>query len=341
MGVTLTSMKKLKKISKIMAITILSILVVGIAMYLVGPKPASPKFVTPEIRLPNDLAELEMQIHIAERSTNGIRPGCEAKIVWANDSVKKKTRYSFVYLHGGTSSHVDGDPVHRNIASRYQANLYLARLAGHGVNLGDSTLADETADDYFYSAEYALAVGKKLGHEVIVMGTSFGGALTTYLASKHPEIKTIVLFSPCIETYDQRTTFFTKPWGTKLVKFMVKSQTFDVVTPSDVYRKYWTTHYNLNFIAEFQNFLSHANTPENFRKITSPTFLAYWYKDENVKDTVASVPAMLKMFDQLGAKVKEKQAFPNAGNHALTTPILAHDVESVEKATVKFLDKVL
>jgi pimeloyl-ACP methyl ester carboxylesterase len=334
-------MKKLKKILKTTVIIILSILVVGTAVYLIGPKPASPKFITPEILLPHDLAKLEMQIHNAELSTTGIRPGCQAKIVWANDSLKKKTQYSFVYLHGGTSSHVDGDPVHRNIASRYHGNLFLARLAGHGVNLGDSTLAYETADDYFYSAEYALAVAKKLGHEVIVMGTSFGGTLTAYLASRHPEIKAIVLFSPCIETYDERTKFFTKPWGTKLVKFMVKSQTFDVAAPSALYVKYWTTHYNLNFIAEFQNFLSNANTSENFQKITSPTFLAYWYKDEHVKDTVASVPAMLRMFDQLGAKVKEKQAFPNAGNHALTTPVLAHDVSSVEKATAQFLDKVL
>ena len=334
-------MEKLKKILKMIVIIILSVLGAGTVIYFSGPKPASPKFVTREIWLPDDLPALERQIQNAEWSTNGIRPGCEARIVWANDSVKKKTRYSFVYLHGGTSTQFDGDPIHRNIASRYQANLYLARLAGHGVDLGDRTLAHETADDYFSSAEYALAVGKKLGNEVIVMGTSFGGALTAHLASRHPEIKAIILFSPCIETYDQRTTLFTKPWGTKLVKFMMKSETFDVAAPNEVYAKYWTTHYNLNFIAEFQNFLSNANTPENFTKVKSPTFLAYWYKDENVKDTVASVPAMLKMFDQLGAKVKEKQVFPNAGHHALTTPILSHDVAGVENATAKFLDKIL
>jgi len=334
-------MKKLKKILKITGIVILFILVVGTALYLAGPKPAVPKFATPEIRLPDDLATLEMQIKNAEESSKGIRRGCEARIVWDNDSAKTKTRYSFVYLHGGTSSHVEGDPIHRNLASRYHANLYLARLAGHGVDLGDNNLANETADDFFYSAEYALAVAKKLGDEVIVMGTSFGGALTAYLASRHPEIKAIILFSPCIETYDQRTKFFTRPWGTKIIKFITKSETFDVREPSKLYARYWTTHYNLNFIAEFQNFLSNASTPENFARVKSPTFLAYWYKNEQVKDTVASVPAMLKMFDQLGAAIKEKQAFPNAGHHAITTPVLSHDVPNVEKATAQFLDRLL
>ena len=331
----------MNRILKVAGVAILSLLVLGVIIYMLGPKPARPEFKELTIQLPDNLGDLEKQIRDSEQATRGIRPGCEATIVWANDSAYRKTRYAFVYLHGGTSTHVEGDPVHRNLAARYHANLYLARLAGHGMDLGDLTLANETADDFLYSAEHALAVGKKLGDEVIVMGTSFGGALTTYLASRHPDIKAIVLFSPCIETYDQRTKLFTKPWGTKLIKFITDSETVDVPAPNDEYAKYWTTHYNLSFIAEFQNFLSNANTPENFRKVQSPAFLAYWYENENVKDTIASVPAMLKMFDQLGSEIKHKQAFPDAGNHVLTTPILSNDVRGVQKAAQQFLDKVL
>ena len=61
-------------------------------------------------------------------------------------------------------------------------------IAGHGIDRGDSTMAKMTADAFIYSAEYALAVGKTLGDEVIVMSNSFGGALSCYLASKHPEL---------------------------------------------------------------------------------------------------------------------------------------------------------
>lgn len=326
---------------KKLGIILLSLIAIGGITYLLGPKPAAPKLEMLNISLMKDLDLLEEQINQNEKSTFGIRPGCEAKIVWADSTEKVKTKLAFLYIHGGTSTHVEGDPIHRNIAKRYNANLYLARLAGHGVDLGDSTLAKETADDYVYSAEYALAVAKSLGEEVIVMGTSFGGALTTYLASRHPEIKAIVLFSPCIETYDKRTGIFIKPWGLSLIKFIAGSETVDVSAPNAEYAKYWTTHYNLNFIAQFQNFLTYANTRETFEKIKCPAFMGYWYKNENVKDTIASVPSMLKMFEELGSIKKQKQAFPNAGHHGLTTPVLSKDVEAVQRETEKFLDGIL
>ena len=64
-------------------------------------------------------------------------------------------------------------------------------------------------------------------------------------------------------------------------------------------------------------------------------------KNEEEQDKVVSVPAMLKMFDELGSKDKQKVAFPNIGNHVLASPILSKDVASVQKETEKFLDKIL
>lgn len=110
--------------------------------------------------LPNDLRLLEKQINDNEMSTPGIKKGCEAKIVWADSTKKVKTKYAFLYIHGFSASQMEGDPIHRNIAKKYGANLYLARLTGHGVDLGDSTMANVTADDFTYSAEYALAVAQ-------------------------------------------------------------------------------------------------------------------------------------------------------------------------------------
>jgi esterase/lipase len=333
--------KKIKKIAKTLTIILLSSVILGCITYYLGPKPARPKLETLNISLTSDLHLLEKQINGSELSTHGLKQGCEAKIIWADTTKKVKTRFAFLYIHGGASSRMDGDPVHRNIAKRYNANLYLARLAGHGVDLGDSTLAKETADDFAYSAEYALAVAKNLGDEVVVIGTSFGGAITVYLASRHPEIKAIVLYSPCIKTYDTRTGIFIKPWGLKLVQLMTGSKTFNAKLPDAESAKYWTTHYDLNFIAQFQNFLTYADTKETFEKIKCPTFMGYWYKDEQVKDTVASVPAMLQMFEELGTVNKQKSAFPNVGNHGIASAILSKDVESVQHETERFLDGIL
>ena len=80
---------------------------------------------------------------------------------------------------------------------------------------------------------------------------------------------------------------------------------------------------------------------DTFEKIKCPVFMGYWYKNETIKDTVVSIPAMLKMFDELGSANKQKIAFQNVANHEMTTPILSKDVETVQKETEKFLDEIL
>jgi esterase/lipase len=328
---------KLKKVLKI----VLAIFVILIIAYYLGPKPAAPKLEQLTFNLPNHLSLLEHKIITEENATKGIRPGCEAEIVWADTMRKEKTKIAFLYIHGFGASQMEADPIHRNLAKRYSANLYLSRLAGHGIDLGDNTMATVTADDFANSVEYALAITKLLGEEVIVLSNSFGGALSCYLASKHPEIKTLVLYSPCIKSYDSRAEFFTKPWGLKIVTLFKGSPILDYKPFNSAYAKYWTTHYNLNGLAEFQNFLIHTMKKETFEKIKCPVFMGYWYKNETIKDTAASIPAMLKMFDELGSVNKRKFAFQNVANHEMTTPILSKDVETVQKETEKFLDGIL
>ena len=292
--------------------------------------------------LPGDLLVLEKQINNNERATPGIRQGCEAKIIWADPTKKAKTKLAFLYIHGFGASQMEGDPIHRNIAKKYSANLYLARLAGHGIDLGDSTMAKVTANDFAYSAEYALAVAKTLGDEVIVMSNSFGGALSCYLASKHPEIKAMVLYSPCIRVYDKRAEMIAQPGAVQSIVKQYGSAMVDFKPVNEEYAKYWTTHYHLNGLASFQTFLFREMNKETFEKVKCPVFMGYWYKNENEKDTVASLPAMLKMFEELGSVKKLRFAFHEAGNHTLSTPILsaAADVEAVQKETEKFLKRI-
>jgi esterase/lipase len=217
----------------------------------------------------------------------------------------------------------------------------LARLAGHGINLGDSTMANITADDFAYSAEYALAIAEALGDEVIIISNSFGGALSCWLASRHPEIKALILYSPCIRVNDQRAEMIAQPGAVQSIIQYSGSAMVDFKPYNDEYAKYWTTHYHLNGLAAFQIFLFREMNKETFEKIKCPVFMGYWYKNESEKDTVASMPAMLKMFDELGSENKQKFAFPNVGNHELSTPILSKDIETVQSETEKLLKGIL
>ena len=319
-------------------IALFAVMTIG---YSLGPKPTPPRLEVPMFKLTGDLPTLDKQIQAGEAAVKGIRPDCEARIVWADSSKKVKTKMAILYIHGFSATQEEGNPVHRNIAKKYGANLYLARLAGHGIDLGDSTMATVTADDFIQSAEYALAVAKTLGDEVVVMSTSFGGALTTYLASQHPEIKAIVLYSPCIKVFDDNAEILDNPWGLELGKVVSGSYIRDLKPSNAEHAKYWTMHYHLNGVVALQNFLTNAMTPETFSKVKCPVLMEYWYKNEQEQDKVVSVPAMLKMFEELGSKNKQKIAIPNAGNHVLASPILSKDVATVQAETEKFLDGVV
>jgi esterase/lipase len=319
-------------------LALFAVLTIG---YFLGPKPTPPHLEVPMFKLTGDLPTLDKQIQESEAAEKGIRLDCQARIVWADSTKKEKTKIAIVYIHGFSATQEEGNPIHRNMAKKYGANLYLARLAGHGVNLGDSTMAKVTTDDYILSAEHGLAIGKTLGDEVVIICTSFGGALTTYLASNHPEIKAIVMYSPCIKIYDDNAEILDNPWGLELGKAVSGSYVRDFAATNPQHAKYWCQHYHLNGVIALQNFLTNVMKPETFAKIKCPAFMGYYYKNEEEQDKVVSVPAMLKMFDELGSKNKQKVAFPNAGNHVLASPILSKDVATVQMETEKFLDGIL
>src|SRR4051794_3951684 len=104
-----------------------------IIIYLMGPRPSSPRYDPALPTVPSDPASLTKYI-LNNESRHRIKPDNEARIIWANDSLKQKTKYAIVYLHGFSASQGEGEPVHRTIAKKFGCNLYLSRLAEHGID---------------------------------------------------------------------------------------------------------------------------------------------------------------------------------------------------------------
>ncbi len=313
-----------------------------VIIYFLGSKPTPPKFETVKIELPESLEELEAKIIKEEKEEKGIKLDNEARIIWA-DSSKQKTKIAFLYLHGFSGSQADGDPMHTSIAKKFNANIYLFRNAYHGVDLGDSTMMNATSDDFIYEAEKALAIASKLGDEVIVMGTSLGGLLTLYLASKHPEIKAIALYSPGIAPRDKRAKLLAGPWGAEIAKLMFGGEYMDLQNTDSLRIQYDSKKVHINGLMAAVNLMEFTSDEENFRKIKCPTFLCYWYKNEEVQDNVVSVDAMLKMFDNLGTPQNQKRhkAIPNAGHHVIASSQFNKNYLDVEIETEKFLKEVV
>src|SRR5438128_1495503 len=133
-------------------------------IYLLGPSPATPVYATTMPAVPAAPADLEAYIKNNE-TQHKLKKDNEARIVWANDSLKQKTEYAIVYLHGFSASQEEGEPMHRTIAKEFGCNLYLSRLAEHGVDTTEPMM-NLTADEYWESAKQALAIGKQLGNKV-------------------------------------------------------------------------------------------------------------------------------------------------------------------------------
>jgi esterase/lipase len=329
----------MKTFGKWLAGVILLLLLV----YTAGPRPSKPDFTIHEINLPVSLTDMENNINQSEKVLKGIKPDNQAKIIWADSSKKEKTKIAFLYLHGFSASQAEGDPVHKDLAKKYKANLYLSRLAEHGIDKGDSTMISLTAQAYEASAENALTIAKKLGDEVVVLGTSTGGALAIYLASRHHEIKAIVLYSPCIKLYDKTASILDKPWGLQIARLVSGGPTKDFKSESKEHANYWQLNYRIEALVALQNLVSNTMKPSVFSKVKCPVFLGYYYKNDIEQDKTASVPAMLKMFDELGtpAELKQKKAFPNSGAHVIASYIRSKDWQGVERETDKFLSDIV
>jgi pimeloyl-ACP methyl ester carboxylesterase len=320
---------------------LLYIIGVLIIVYLFGPRPETPKYSTVMPVVPA-IAELEKFV-AAHEATHKLRPNNQARIVWANDSAQQKTDYVIVYLHGFSASQEEGNPVHTAIAKQYGCNLYLSRLAEHGIDTTEQ-LVNLTADNYWETAKQALAIGKQLGNKVILMGTSTGGSQALQLAAAFPQdVAALVLYSPNIAINDPNAWILNNHWGLQIARLVKGGNYNDPSDKRSIYKQYWNKPYRLEAAVALEEMLETAMTENTFNKVKQPVLMLYYYKDEANQDKVVKVSAMKEMFAALAtdSTMKRAIALPNAGDHVLASPIKSHDVESVEKETKKFLEEVI
>ena len=310
-------------------------------VYLIGPSPSTPKY---ESSLPGVAEFNKLEEYVArQESQHKIKTNNEARIVWANDSLKQKTKYAIVYLHGFSASQEEGNPVHRNVAKAFGCNLYLSRLSQHGIDTTDQ-LINLTPENYWESAKQALAIGKKLGEKVILMGTSTGGTQALQLAAAFPnDVDALILYSPNIAINDPNAFLLNNPWGLQIARFVKKSNFNDPADERPIYKAYWNKPYRLEAAVALEEMLETTMTKSTFEKIHQPVLMLYYYKDNDHQDKVVKVSAMKEMFSQLSTPVnmKSEKALPNTGDHVIASPIKSNDIVSVENETKKFMKEVL
>jgi alpha-beta hydrolase superfamily lysophospholipase len=123
----------------------------------------------------------DLDAYLAEREQgySDIKPGQAKSILWADPVARRKTPLALLYIHGFSASSGEIRPVPERVAQSLGANLYFARLAGHGRSHPDA-MGEATVNDWVNDLAEAVEIGHRLGDRVVVIATSTGASLVTW-----------------------------------------------------------------------------------------------------------------------------------------------------------------
>lgn len=311
-----------------------------VVVYWLGPSPATPNYNLDLPVVPRGPDDLDKYVYEQE-SKHKVKPNNEARIVWT-DSSHSKTEYAVVYLPGFSASQMEGDPVHRNFAKDFGCNLYLARLADHGIDTVE-TLLNFTAERFWNSAKEALSIGNQLGEKVILVSTSTGGTVALMLAANFPErVHALINLSPNISVRDPAAFLVNDPWGLQIARMVMGGNYREWVADPER-KKYWNNKYRLEAVVQVVELVETTMIEETFTKIRQPVLTLYYYKNDGEQDPEVSVAAMLKMHQQLGtsADMQAAIAIPGAGAHVIGSSMVSKDVEGVYREMTRFANEKL
>jgi pimeloyl-ACP methyl ester carboxylesterase len=224
------------------AVTIvLLVLAVLVAAFLLGPRVAVDTTVTFD---PASIgADPEAYLAAREAEVKDIRPGLQKEIVWADPAGKNKTPLAIVYIHGFSASKGEVRPLPDKVAAALGANLFYTRLTGHGED--GAAMAKGSVNAWVNDYAEAIAIGRAIGDKVVVIGTSTGGGLATWAATR-PELSdgvaTIVAISPNYGLQAGGSWLLLSPWGKQIAELVIgKERGFEVLNP--LHGSLWTTRY--------------------------------------------------------------------------------------------------
>jgi len=276
----------------------------------------------------------DLDLYLARREAQhaDVKPEQGKTIIWNDPAIRSKTPLSLVYIHGFSASRKDIAPVIETLAGTLGANAFLTRLAAHGRTT-PAEFAAVTAQDWLDDAREALAVGRRIGRRVVLIGTSTGALLAAMAAleDNSSDIAALVLLSPNFGLRDWRAKFISGPLGRALARLVLgKEHSFH---PDSIgHAEFWTTHYPSQAVVALMDLLNHARSID-LGKLKMPVLVIY-----TDQDTVVDVAAIRDRFDEIQAPTKLIFDLPEASRHELTGDALAPEtVQPVVQRILQFL----
>lgn len=275
--------------------------------------------------IPEDTRLLAQWLGEREAMVGDVLPHASKQIVWANPGAPSRTDRVVVYLHGFSATREELRPFPDSLAAALDANLLLTRLTGHGRP--GAAMAEATAGAWLADGREAMALAQRLGDRVVLVGTSTGGTLATWIAGQ-PEyaerLEAAVLFSPNFRVPARGTGLALLPWGRHLLRLVLGAErTWTPENPEQ--GRAWTTSYPSEAVAPMLALVRHVNR-QNLTRLRVPLFVGYSPADQ-VVDPEAIEEAAAEWGSAAGdgrhVRVVADADPPDRSNHILTGEIMA------------------
>lgn len=300
-----------------------------------GPRPTfDDRWVEPA--LPNDL---DAYLDSVEAGVADLRPGDGREIVRADPGEVGRTPLSLVYLHGFSADRHELEPVLSELGEEFGANLYFARLAGHGRD--GSAMGEATVEAWLRDAAEAVSIGERIGDRVVLVGTSTGGTLAAWAAAR-PEtdgrIAALVLISPNLQPKDRSSRVLLYPWGGLLASIVVGDRRC-FQADNDHQERHWTTCYPTSALVPMMGLVEYVRTMD-WTRIDVPILLIYSPKDGVVD--AAETERVLSTLPEGRVWTKIVEGSTDPMNHVLAGDIVSPDSNGeVRTAIADFLVSAL
>ncbi len=267
---------------RFMIFLLIVVVAVGIG-FAVGPRePVDETIAFDASTLGNDI---DAYLASSEALVPDVREGAQKRIIWVDPASKAKTPLAIVYIHGFSASLEEVRPLPDIVARDLGANLYFARLRGHGRS--GAAMATATVNGWFNDVAEAVAIGRRLGDRVVLLSTSTGGTLATWALEQPALAEGIVgsvMISPNFAVQAAGADSLLWPWARQLVP-MVFGENRAFKPLNDEQGKWWTTEYPTVSLLPMQASVARAGRVP-VEDITVPALFIYHPDDAVVKSSV-------------------------------------------------------
>lgn len=308
-------------------------LVALLGVFFSGPQVALDSQLR-DLQLP---ADLDQYLASSEARYPDITPNSEKTIVWAYPD-KRKTALSVIYLHGFSASRQETAPLSDEIATQLGANLFYTRLSGHGR--GGAAMAEASVNDWLNDSQEALQIGAQLGERVLVIATSTGATLATWLATQ-PQSKSVLAYamiSPNFAPKDPAAQVLTWPWASHFAPLLMGPEHHWQPRNAEQAR-YWSHRYPTQALLPMMALVDYAHGLP-VEAIKTPVLMIYAPDDQ-----VVSPAATQMMFARFGSQPKQLLALADTqddSHHVLAGAILSpNDTPRLAAAIMQFIQPLL